>query len=198
MKIIRLIFVVLGILILCTPIVHAQNSRWDYTATTTVATYPAATFPPLLAIPGAQISFYTGCAQLPCSTFANSYSSLLGTIACPTTSQVVPSQTGVCTSTTDNQGNFGGFFTPGQYEWVITLPSNGQQLGPFAFSVGNPAPVATLCQQNANNVRITGGAINNVNISGGTITGAAGIPTIPVSIPHGGTGPIGGHSALNS
>lgn len=112
---------------------QAQNSRFDYAATTVQSS--GGNLVPLLAIPGAQVSFYIGCTSLPCSTFASVFTSSSGTNACPSSAQVVLQLSTLCSSSADAQGNFGGWFLPGSYQYVITF--SGKTYGPYQFTVGN-------------------------------------------------------------
>jgi hypothetical protein len=111
----------------------AQNVRWDSQATTTTG---VGQLVPVLAIPGASISFYTGCTVLPCTTPAVTFNAASGNTACPSNAQVVwqlPIAAG-CKSTADSQGNFGGYFTSGTYQFTETI--SGHVAGPYQFNVG--------------------------------------------------------------
>jgi hypothetical protein len=121
-----------ALLLFCLP-TFAQNVRWDAVSTTTTGTGQML---PVLALPGAQVNFFTGCTVLPCTTPAVTYQSATSTTACPSTAQVVwqlPTATG-CVATTDSQGNFGGWFAPGAYQYVIQV--SGITAGPYYFNVG--------------------------------------------------------------
>jgi hypothetical protein len=110
-----------------------QNTRFDFQATTTSG---VGNLVPVLAIPGAQISFFTGCTSLPCATKAVTFQSISSGSVCPSTAQVVwqlPTATG-CVATADSQGNFGGYFQSGDYQFTETV--SGKTFGPFEFSVG--------------------------------------------------------------
>lgn len=111
----------------------AQNTRYDFQATTTTG---VGNLVPVLAIPGASISFYTGCTTLPCSTPAVTYQSISSGTACPSNAQVVWQLplTQTCTSTADSQGDFGGYFQTGNYQFTETV--SGHTYGPYEFSVG--------------------------------------------------------------
>jgi hypothetical protein len=109
-----------------------QNTRFDFQATTTSG---VGNLVPVLAIPGAQISFYTGCTAQPCLIPAVTYQSISSGTACPSNAQVVwqlPTATG-CVATADSQGNFGGYFQPGNYQFTETVSQ--KTFGPYAFSV---------------------------------------------------------------
>jgi hypothetical protein len=111
----------------------AQNVRWDSQATTTTG---VGQLVPVLAIPGASISFYTGCTTLPCTTPAVTFNAATGSTACPSNAQVVwqlPIAAG-CKSTADSQGNFGGYFASGTYQFTETI--SGHVAGPYQFNVG--------------------------------------------------------------
>jgi hypothetical protein len=109
-----------------------QNTRFDFQATTTSG---VGNLVPVLAIPGAQISFYTGCTALPCLIPAVTYQSISSGTACPSNAQVVwqlPTATG-CVASADSQGNFGGYFQSGNYQFTETVSQ--KTFGPYAFSV---------------------------------------------------------------
>jgi hypothetical protein len=125
-------FPLLALLLFALPSL-AQNVRWDDTATTTTG---VGQLVPVLAIPGASISFYTGCTALPCTTPAVTFNASTGSTACPSNAQVVwqlPIAAG-CKSTADSQGNFGGYFTSGTYQFTETI--SGHVAGPYQFNVG--------------------------------------------------------------
>jgi hypothetical protein len=119
----------------------AQNVRWDSQATTTTG---VGQLIPVLAIPGASISFYTGCTTLPCTTPAVTFNAATGNTACPSNAQVVwqlPIAAG-CKSTADSQGNFGGYFSVGAYQFTETI--SGHVAGPYQFNVGDAGSSATI------------------------------------------------------
>jgi hypothetical protein len=119
----------------------AQNVRWDSQATTTTG---VGQLIPVLAIPGASISFYTGCTSLPCTTPAVTFNAATGNTACPSNAQVVwqlPIAAG-CKSTADSQGNFGGYFSVGAYQFTETI--SGHVAGPYQFNVGDAGSSATI------------------------------------------------------
>src|SRR5271168_1402226 len=117
-------------ILFCLPMM-AQNSRFDYSAETVTG---VGNLVPVLAMPGSKVSFYTGCTSLPCSTYANVYNTASSSTACPTNAQIVLNSTSSCVSTADGQGNFGGWFLPGQYQYVIT--AFNQSFGPYSFTIG--------------------------------------------------------------
>lgn len=122
---------VLTLLLFALPL-FGQNTRFDFQATTTSG---VGNLVPVLAIPGAQISFYTGCTALPCLIPAVTYQSISSGTACPSNAQVVwqlPTATG-CVATADSQGNFGGYFQSGNYQFTETVSQ--KTFGPYAFSV---------------------------------------------------------------
>jgi hypothetical protein len=132
---------VLTVLMLATLPAFAQNVRYDFQATTTSG---VGNLVPVLAIPGAQISFYTNCTTLPCVTKATTFQSITSGTACPSNAQVVwqlPTATG-CVSTADSQGNFGGYFQSGNYQFTETVST--KTFGPFAFSVGGGSSGSTF------------------------------------------------------
>lgn len=110
--------------------VKAQNSRWDYVAMTTTGSGQAV---PLLAIPGAGVTFYS-CTAGVCTTLANTYPSASSGTPCPTTTQVVPALSTSCVATADTQGNFGAWFQAGQYAYTLTI--GGYPYGPYPFTIG--------------------------------------------------------------
>jgi hypothetical protein len=120
----------LRMLVLLLPVAAlGQNYRFDYIATTTAGQGFSV---PLLAIPGAGVTFYS-CSGASCSTLATTYNSATSTTACPTNAQVVLQMTASCASTADFQGNFGAWFLPGQYAY--TLKVGVQSFGPYNFSI---------------------------------------------------------------
>jgi hypothetical protein len=128
--------IAVNIWLLIIPHVFGQtvaNTRWDSQASTTQG---VGQMLPVLALPGAQVQFFTGCTTLPCSNPATTYISATSSTACPSTAQVVwqlPTAAG-CVGTTDSQGNFGGYFNPGPYQYVVTV--GGTSAGPYYFNVG--------------------------------------------------------------
>src|ERR1700744_2600088 len=116
----------------------AQNIRWD-SQSLTIDPQLRNGYYAVLAVPNATISFYTGCTTLPCSTLATTYASANGS-ACPTSAQIVWQLQSGCQSTSDAQGNFGGWFsTSGNYQYTITVTTNGvtNTYGPYPFSINN-------------------------------------------------------------
>lgn len=209
--------IVMAIALLCSVGAQAQNSRYDYFAATTTG---SGNLLPLLVIPGAAVNFYTGCTSLPCSTYANVYNSASGATACPTTAQIVLNDASVCVAVADGEGNFGGWFLPGQYQYTITAFS--ATYGPYSFTIGlNTASSAGAA------TNLLGGALGSAPYqsaanttafipsptTAGTYlyawqpTGSAVAPTAislaslglsPVSIANGGTGQTTGIAALNA
>lgn len=109
-----------------------QNTRWDAQSTTTTG---SGQMLPVLALPGSQVAFYTGCTVLPCTTPAVTYQSATSATACPSNAQVVWQLPvgGGCQSTSDAQGNFGGWFQPGAYQYVVQV--SGIVAGPYYFTI---------------------------------------------------------------
>ncbi len=119
--------------LLALPAFGQTNIRWDWQANTVTGTGQML---PVLALPGAYVNFYTGCTTLPCVTSAVTYAGATGATTCPASAAVTwqpPTLTG-CHATADSQGNFGGWFQAGAYQYVITV--SGHQSGPYNFNVG--------------------------------------------------------------
>lgn len=136
----------------------AQNVRWDSQATTTTG---VGQLVPVLAIPGATISFYTGCTSLPCTTPAVTFNAPTGSTACPSNAQVVwqlPIAAG-CKSTADSQGNFGGYFSVGAYQFTETI--SGHVAGPYQFNVGDAGTSATIAGTTTANEGVGAADANN-------------------------------------
>lgn len=136
----------------------AQNVRWDSQATTTTG---VGQLIPVLAIPGASISFYTGCTALPCTTPAVTFLSSTGGTTCPSNAQVVwqlPIAAG-CKSTADSQGNFGGYFSVGAYQFTETI--SGHVAGPYQFNVGDAGSSATIAGTTTANEGVGAANANN-------------------------------------
>lgn len=121
---------------------QTNNYRWDYFA---FSVSGGGFGQPMLALPGATIYFYA-CTNGVCNTAATTYQSATSTSQCPQGQQVtwqLPAAQG-CQSATDSTGNFGGWFQPGQYAYII----NGVN-GPRYFTVGgtgvSPTPEITTC-----------------------------------------------------
>lgn len=145
-------------LLLFTLPAFAQNVRWDSQATTTTG---VGQLVPVLAIPGAAISFYTGCTSLPCTTPAVTFNAATGSTACPSNAQVVwqlPIAAG-CKSTADSQGNFGGYFSVGAYQFTETI--SGHVAGPYQFNVGDAGTSATIAGTTTANEGVGAANANN-------------------------------------
>jgi hypothetical protein len=143
-----------------------QNLRFDFQASTTTG---AGNLVPVLAIPGAGISFYTGCTTLPCSNLATTFASVSGGTQCPSNAQAVwqlpLSQT--CTSVADSQGNFGGYFQGGTYEFTETV--SGKTFGPYLFTVGTTTSGQTP-QQFGSSYYFASGFPSSCNVGGTAYT----------------------------
>ena len=112
---------------------QTTNGRWDWVADTTTG---VGQMVPVLALPGAYVNYFINCTALPCTTPATTYISRTSTTACPSNAQVVwqtPVGSG-CKAVADSNGNFGGWFHAGSYQYVLTI--SGHQNGPYAFDVG--------------------------------------------------------------
>lgn len=145
-----------------------QNTRFDFQATTTSG---VGNLVPVLAIPGAQISFYINCTTLPCSTPATTYQSISSGTTCPSNAQVVWQLpvAQACTATADSQGNFGGYFQSGNYQFTETVSQ--KTFGPYEFSVGGGGSggITNTCQLN-NEFWVAGCAVGSASLcpNGGT------------------------------
>ncbi len=124
---------ILVLFLLAVPAFGQTNIRWDWQANTVTGTGQML---PVLALPGAFINFYTNCTSLPCTQPAVTYRSPTGSLTCPANTQVVwqPATLTGCHATADSEGNFGGWFQAGAYQYVITV--SGHQTGPYNFQVG--------------------------------------------------------------
>lgn len=148
---------------------YGQNVRFDYTAETVTGT---GQFIPILAIPGAPISFYVGCTSLPCSTSASTFTTASGS-ACPANAQVTVPLSSTCVATADKQGNFGAWMAAGTYQYTITV--SGVVYGPYQFTTGgggsgNP-----------------GGALYSTQFNGGSGNFVGSLQTVDESIVVGST-----------
>lgn len=143
--------------------VQAQNTRWDLIATTTAGTGQAI---PLLALPGAIVTFYNE----PGMTLASTYNSATSVSACPSFTQVVPNGTASCVGTADTQGNFGAWFVPGQYAY--TLRVGASIYGPFSFTIGGTGIGSGVASLNSltGALTIACGSGLSCNTAGSTIT----------------------------
>lgn len=167
----KLIFSLL--LILC-PLAYSQsNSRFDYSATTTTGN---GSLPPVLAIPGAGIQFFS-CSGAACTTAAVTYISATSTTQCAANTQVTWQPNGACVATADSQGNFGGWFAPGRYAYTIT--TRGQTFGPYQFTLG---PVGT---SSAPSIAVTPLVLKGDNLG----NGIAAIPGTDYIAPNGSLSP---------
>lgn len=162
MKKLWLIFV----LLLSTIPLMSQNVRFDPQPVTT-ASHTGGQLNPVLAIPNAGISFYTGCTSIPCSTYASTYPTASSTTSCPASAQVVLQTTSSCIATSDEQGNFGAWFLPGQYQYVIT--ALGNTYGPYYFTV---APTITTTNGVVPFPPITSPSVDNVLWADGFAVGS--------------------------
>src|SRR6185312_7238581 len=118
----RKLLAVLALAPLCA---YPQAFRVDPAAAATVSSnVPPGAYPPVLAIPGATISFSGG----------STYIDLTGTTACPTNQPVVLQGTSVCVAQADAQGNFGFYLKAGNYTYTVTTPT-GASYGPLTLSV---------------------------------------------------------------
>jgi hypothetical protein len=123
--------ILIALFFLLCPLAYSQsNSRFDYSATTTTGN---GSLPPVLAIPGAGIQFFS-CSGAACVTPAVTFISATSTTQCAANTQVTWQPNGACVATADSQGNFGGWFAPGRYAYTIT--TRGQTFGPYQFTLG--------------------------------------------------------------
>ncbi len=83
---------------------------------------------------GVTYSSLSACLASPATT----YTDFTAGTSCATTAQLTPQTGGACLSTADNQGNFGGWFLPGQYSYYLRVPATagGGTYGPFPVNVG--------------------------------------------------------------
>lgn len=81
-----------------------------------------------------QYSTLAACLANPLTT----YTSVTGGTTCPLTAQLTPATGGACVSTSDNQGNFGIWYSPQTAYYYLSTPATagGKVAGPFPFSFG--------------------------------------------------------------
>ena len=115
----------LALLALSPLCVFGQAFRVDPAPAATISTnVPPGAYPPVLAIPGATISFSGG----------STYTDLTGTTTCPSNAPVVLQGTSVCVAQADAEGNFGFYLKAGNYTYTVTTPT-GASYGPLTLSV---------------------------------------------------------------
>jgi len=141
MKNMRHVLILLALLI--APVaLHAQAVRFDSNSYTTNSSCVAGNLCPVLAIPGTRVNFCSGTQStlaLCLSNPATTYTSFTAGTACSTTAQVTPATgSNTCTSTSNNQGDFGAWFLPGQYAFYLRPPTSagGGTYGPYPINVG--------------------------------------------------------------
>lgn len=97
---------------------------------------------------GVVYSSLSACLASPATT----YTDFTAGTPCATTAQLTPQTGGACLSTANNQGEFGGWFTPGQYSYYLRVPSSagGGTYGPYPINIGASAgcPTNAACDAN--------------------------------------------------
>ena len=115
---------------------RGQAIRFDSVAQTVNAQCVPGALCPTLSVPGATVSVYTSPTL---TTPATTYTSASASSPCPSYAPVTPS-TGstACTSSSDNQGNFGFWIGSGTFYYTVSYPAaaGGGTRGPYAFTAG--------------------------------------------------------------
>lgn len=97
---------------------------------------------------GVVYSSLSACLASPATT----YTDFTAGSTCPTTAQLTPQTGSACLSTADLEGNFGGWFLPGQYSYYLRVPTTagGGTYGPYPINVGASAgcPLGVTCDAN--------------------------------------------------
>lgn len=108
---------------------EAQMGRYDPSpafTTTTIGTLSNI----IAKIPNANVQICTfQLTGTSCLGLATTYTNNTGSTSCPSTAQIVLDMTQSCVSTTDSNGNFGFWATPGKYTFCI----NGAGVPPACF-----------------------------------------------------------------
>lgn len=134
----------------------AQAVRFDFVSSTTNSACAAGALCPILAVPGATANVcasptpanFAACLASPATTYT---SSSAGT-PCSSIAQLTPMLGGACVATSDNQGNFGWWISPGLYSYYLTIPASagGGTYGPYPITVGGSVgcPLGVTCDAN--------------------------------------------------
>jgi hypothetical protein len=117
--------------------VASAQVRWDWTAETVgppTQGAPTGGLVPLLAIPGATITFCQsatpgGLCNLPVTT----YTSAAGLSTCPSNQPLTRNGSGVCYSTADSTGAFGAWLPAGQ-QFSYSITASYGSFGPYAVT----------------------------------------------------------------
>lgn len=131
-----------------------QAVRFDSISSTTSAQCASGKICPLNAIPGTTVALcspqttYAACIAAPATT----YTSASASQSCPQNSPLTPATGGSCLATSDNQGGFGFWTTPGSYTYFLVLPrtAGGGTYGPYPITIGGSqgCPLDATCDAN--------------------------------------------------
>lgn len=142
-------FVIALLLFGCGLSVFGQIVRWDASPLSTTPNNPPpapGAYPPLLAIPGATIFVcqYTGSS---CVTPVPTYTDITGATTCPSNAQIVQNGSGgICTSSTDAQGNFGFWWNAQTYPHIrYTVTTAQTTYGPYDVTAVASIGLTTNC-----------------------------------------------------
>lgn len=138
-----------------TTVASAQAVRFDYFASTTSAQCVSGKLCPLQVIPGTQVSICGGSVSTLSSCLASpatTYTSASAGTSCATTSQLTPQTGGACLASSDSQGNYGFWVSPGSYNYFLRVPATagGGTYGPYPISIGasTGCPLGAVCDAN--------------------------------------------------
>src|ERR1700744_6113753 len=90
---------------------------------------------PVLANTSATIAICAYSPTATCAATATTYTDATEAISCSSIAQLTPPNSGGCTASVDNTGNFGGWIAPGTYQYVVTTSLG--TFGPYPFTVGS-------------------------------------------------------------
>lgn len=134
--------------------IFGQAVRFDSVSSTTSAQCASGKICPINAIPGTTValcspqSSYTACIAAPATT----YTSASASQSCPQNSPLTPATGGSCLATSDNQGGFGFWTTPGSYTYFLVVPrtAGGGTYGPYPITIGGSqgCPIDATCDAN--------------------------------------------------